>query len=97
MTTEKKDPHANCPPAVWDGIQWVCNNHGVPEVVPRTREAFATSGRPGGKAPVPRPARDTELAAEVAALGGRLAAAEAAIDGLTKREATGKGPKAKAR
>jgi hypothetical protein len=83
MTAKKKpeDPHAKCPPAVWDGIQWVCNNHGQPEVIERTREAFV-KGFPKfpapGTAPTPRPL-DTELRAEVAALGVKLVAAMDAI------------------
>ncbi len=85
MGTAKKkaaaDPHADCPPAVWDGIQWVCNNHGVPEVIQRTREAMRTQARPGAQAPTPRPV-DTELHAEVAALGVQLAANSATLSSL---------------
>lgn len=102
---KEKGPHADCPPAVWDGIQWVCNNHGQPQVIERTREAVPTAARPGAKAPVPRPV-DTELHSEVAALRVKLAANTDAlavvIGDLEKLRATvaalpaAKAPKAKA-
>ena len=76
-TAEKKqaDPHKDCPPPVWAGVDWQCTNHSPPQVVMILREAYKAPGRgPAATAPVSRPVRDKDLLVEVGALRVKLEA-----------------------
>lgn len=77
------DPHADCPPPVWSGMNWECRNHGPEGVtVPRAREPFAaaTSPAPAAMAPSPAPATQArqlvDLQAKLVAMEARVAALE---------------------
>lgn len=36
----KKSRHADCPPPIWDGLEWKCTNHLTPEVVEKSRTEY---------------------------------------------------------
>lgn len=49
--------HKDCPPAVWDGLRWVCGNHQPAQFVAKTRAAFVK--QEGTRAPRPSPMHGT--------------------------------------
>lgn len=69
----KADPHADCPPPVWGGMQWECRNHGAqPVTVNRPRQSTPATGRPRPTGTAPTSAVASQ-AMEIAALKAHVA------------------------